>query len=59
MASHVPPSLKIAFAGPHQGLGDGLCRCRRLLPRLKRHRLGGQRRKRPSFHPAVSSDDVA
>ena len=40
-------------------LCDGVRRCRRLLPRVKRHHLSDERRGRSPIHSAARSDDTA
>ena len=48
--------LLSSLAGPDQRLGNGISRCRRLLPRVQRHGVGSQRGKRPSLNATAGTD---
>ena len=52
-------NIYVAPIGLDERLRDGLRGRRRLLPRLQRDRVGGQRGERPSLDEAVGADHAA
>ena len=49
-------TLLLPRSGPDQGFGDGIGGRRRLLPRLQRHHLRGQRGERAPLDAAAGAD---